>query len=407
MNETLSESLYDTSDDSSDLQSPSISSKPQFSGSFKAGDKKEETDNCALETPEEKEKRKMERKVRKRQKKERKEKKSKFKDSTDIPEEKAQRREEKNEVSKVEKGDDKAEDQQKLDIAEELQYKSLGTDNVTQAADIDGYCSDDDNINMSVMVVPHWGQQVKCNRQHQQENLDESLTYDDERAFTQETVLPDEKESLMCTVKTLRQRLEEVESENRQLHEKNSAYNTQIEEQLAYRKELNGVQEELEQLRIERDRAIYRAGQLTIESGKVSESYDRVAESKVVIEQMRRMIQISLAQQSTSASTRSVSKKVDRRSGFRKLGSFLGFRNKNDYKNVVSTYDDDCMLDLTEDNTSLSSEDAFDLERIDFAEQSSVASFTDDLQCSSDQLRNRRLLKMNLILDPSKNKKKC
>jgi hypothetical protein len=259
-----------------------------------------------------------------------------------------------------------------------------------------------------------------------QENSHGGITDDDARVFTQETVKPDEtKESLMCMVKTLRRRLEEVESENRQLTEINSAYSTQLEEQRAYRKELNGVQEELEQLRHERDKAIYRAGELTIESGKVSESYDRVAESKVVIEQMRRMIQTSLTQQSSSASVRGVSKKFDRRSGmssfsalpisrgFRKLGSLLSFRKKNDDKTLVSTYDDDCMLDLTEDNTSVGSEDLsnlertlFDLERTDFAEpHSSMAFFIDNLNCSSDQLHNRRLLKMDLMLDPSKNKK--
>jgi hypothetical protein len=443
MNQTLSEKLYVTRDETCAPKSPSISSKPKSSGSFKAGDKKQKTGDSSTETLEEKEKR---RRVRKDKKHKRKEKESKSKYSTETPEEKAQRRsEEKNENkndkkeskdkesedSNLQKGDDKAEQrQQKLDIAEKLQCKSLGSNNVTQAADIDSYRSDDDddddNMNMSVMVVPHWGQQVKSSSQHQQENSGGWLTYDDAGVFTQETVLPNENESLMCMVKTLRRRLEEVESENRQLTEMNSAYSTQLEEQLAYRKELNGVQEEVEQLRHQRDEAIYRAGELTIESGKVSESYDRVAESKVVIEQMRRMIQTSLTQQSTSASVRGVSKKLDRRSGmssfsalpislgFRKLGSLLRFRNKNDDKTLVSTYDDDCMLDPTEDNTSVGSEDLsdlertlFDLERTDFAEpHSSVAFFSDNLNCSSDQLHNRRLLRMDVMLDPPKNKKK-
>jgi uncharacterized protein (DUF3084 family) len=52
----------------------------------------------------------------------------------------------------------------------------------------------------------------------------------------------------------------------------------------AYREELDAVQEELEQLRYERDIAIDMAGELTIESGKckaeVSESHDRVEECK-------------------------------------------------------------------------------------------------------------------------------
>jgi hypothetical protein len=208
-------------------------------------------------------------------------------------------------------------------------------------------------------------------------------------------------------IETLRRRLEEVESENRQLHEMNSACNRQLEEQLAYRQELKGVREELEQLRIERDKAIYRASELTIESGKVSESYDRVAESKVVIEQLREMLQTSLAQQSTSTSMRSVSKNVDRWSLFRKLGSLflLGFRNKNDDKTVVSTCDDDSMLDPTDDSNSIGSEYVLELEQAKSEEESSVVYFTDNLNCSSDQLYNRRLLKAGLILDSPKRKK--
>jgi hypothetical protein len=196
MNQTLSEKLYDTSDESSAPKSPSISFKPKASGSLKAGDRKQKTDNSSIETPEEKEMRKRERKDKKERSKE---KESKSKDSTETPEEKAKRRsEEKNDDdkkenkdkeskdSKVQKGDGKAEQrQQKLDIAEELQCKSLGSNNVTQAADIDSYWSDDDDsMNMSVMVAPHWGQQVKSSTQYQQENSDGWLTYDDARVST-------------------------------------------------------------------------------------------------------------------------------------------------------------------------------------------------------------------------------
>jgi hypothetical protein len=140
--------------------------------------------------------------------------------------------------------------------------------------------------------------------------------------------------------------------------------------------------------------------ELTIESGKVSESYDRVAESKVVIEQLREMLQTSLTQQSSSASVCRVSKKVNRRSsipsfsdriGFRKLGSLMGFSNKNDDRTVVSTCDDDSMLDPTEDNAGVGLEDVLDLEQVEFAEQHSMVFFTDNLNCSSDQLYNRRL----------------
>jgi hypothetical protein len=192
-------------------------------------------------------------------------------------------------------------------------------------------------------------------------NLNGSFTNDFASFFIQKAMLPNEKENLICMVKMLRRRLEEVE--------------------------------------------------ITIESGKVSESYDRVTESKVVIEQLREMLQTSLTHQSTSASVHSVSKKVDRRStfsdriGFRKLGSLMGFRNKNDDKTVVSTCDDDSMLDPTEDNTSVGSEDVLDFEQAAFAEQPSVVFFIDNLNCTSDQLHNRRLLKMDLILYSPKNKK--
>jgi hypothetical protein len=193
------------------------------------------------------------------------------------------------------------------------------------------------------------------------ESLNGSFTNDYASFFIQKAMLPNEKENLICMVKMLHRRLEEVE--------------------------------------------------LAIESGKVSESYDRVAESKVVIEQLREMLQTSLTHQSPSASVHSVSKIVDRRStlsdriGFRKLGALLGFRNKNDDKTVVSTDDDYCMLDPTEDNTSVGSEDVLDLEQTTLREQPSVVFFIDNLNCSSDQLHNRRLLKINLILDPLKNNK--
>jgi hypothetical protein len=119
------------------------------------------------------------------------------------------------------------------------------------------------------------------------------------------------------------------------------------------------------------------------------------------------MLQNSLTQQSSSASGRSVSKKMNRPSGFRKLCSLLGFKNKNDVKTVVSTCDDDCMLDPTEDNTSVDSEDIFYLEQTDIPAQPSVAFFVDNLNCSPDQLRNRRLLNVGLILDPPKIKKEA
>jgi hypothetical protein len=267
MKQTLSEKLYDTIDESSAPQLPSAtSSKPKTSNSFKADNKKQKTVKSSTKTLEEKEKRKRERKGKKKrkvEKKERKEKESKSKDSTETSEEKAQRRQEKKDKkekesknstetpeektqrhkekrdkkvkdSKVRKRGDKAMQQQKLDIAEKVICKSLTSKNVTQATDVDSYSSDDDSMDVSTMVDLHFGQQVKSNRQYQQENLDGSLTKDYTNVSTPETMSPNEKETLVCMVNTLRRRLEGVERENRQL---------------------NGVQKELEQLRRERREA--------------------------------------------------------------------------------------------------------------------------------------------------------
>jgi hypothetical protein len=460
--------------------------------------------------------------------------------------------------SKIQKEDDKAGQQQKLDVAENLQCRSLGTENVTQATDIDSNWSDDDSMDVSTMMDLHYGEQVEI--------LGGSLTDDHASVFTQETMLHNEKENLIRTISTLRRRVEEVESENRQLNERNNAmqalqiqliraeeqlehakeekhdFSTRIHAleqalvvqetelddtpvtmkpiifeagpigmllgttvndqacrvdgfvdggpddpsqarksgkiqmgdvivsvngivpdsyedtidllkeggtreivfrsgtkdddyhddylstddiddgltlsvdggeneakkdskidsftddaeracsaqlQLSYHEKLAAVREELGQLRRERDRAIDKASELTITSKKckaeVSESDDRVAGCKVVIEQLRALLLVYSTQQSSSTSVCSVSKTTDLRSsmpsisglplsiGLRKLGSLWGNRNKYDDKFVMSTYDDDCMLDLTEDNTSVASEEGWDLEQIDVPTQPSVA----------------------------------
>jgi hypothetical protein len=587
MNQTIFEPIQ-AGDEGSATQSLSGSSQPKSSDSSKAADKKTKKSKSSAETPEEREKRKREKKEkkqRKKEKKERKEKESKSKDSSETPEEKAQRRQakkerkekeskskdmietpeekaqrrkerkenkkekkngEKERDSKVQKKDEKAEQQQKLDISEKLQCRSLSSENVTQATDVDSYLSDDGSMHVSVMMDPHFGEQVEI--------LDGSLT--DDHAS--------EEETLMCMVNTLRRRLEEVESENRQLNENNmgmqaleiqliraeeqlehaaeekhdlstrihaleealvvqeteldntpvtvkpiifeagpigmllgTTVNDQacrvdgfvdggpddpsqarksgkiqmgdvivsvngivpdsyedtidllkeggtrvivfrggtqddnydddylstegtddglvlfdemkkfkkddkkekeaendkkidsLQLQLAYHEELAVVKEELNQLRHERDRAIDKASELTIESGKckdeVSKAYDRVAECQVVIEQLRAMLLDYSTQQSSSASVCSVSKPMDLRSsipsisglplsiGWRKLGSLWGNINKNDDKLIMSTYDDDCMLDTTEDNTSVASEEDWELEQIDTPTQPSVA----------------------------------
>jgi hypothetical protein len=168
------------------------------------------------------------------------------------------------------------------------------------------------------------------------------------------------------------------------------AHHVQVEQQLAYREELDAIQEEVDLLRHERDEAIGRAITLSMETAtlkaEVSESCDHVTECKVVIEQLRTLWQNSLAQQSSSASVCSVSKKMDRRpstssvssfSGLpisirmNTLGSLWGFGNKDDDKSIVSNYDEDCMLDQTEDNTDASEED-WDLEETKVSEQSVV-----------------------------------
>jgi hypothetical protein len=161
--------------------------------------------------------------------------------------------------------------------------------------------------------------------------------------------------------------------------------------QLAYRKELHAVQEEFELMRHERDVAIDRAIKSKIETAKlkaeVSESYDRVTECKVVIEEVRTLWQNSLAQQSKSASVCSVSKEMDRQPSTSRVSSFSalpisiklsslsslwGFSNKDDDKSIVSNYDDNFMLDQTEENNDEGSEEDWDLEQTGFPEQSSV-----------------------------------
>jgi hypothetical protein len=63
------------------------------------------------------------------------------------------------------------------------------------------------------------------------------------------------------------------------------------------------------------------------------------------------------------------------------------------------------MLDPTDDSNSISSEYVLELEQAKVGEQASVVYFTDNLNCSSDQLYNHRLLKAGLILDSPKRKK--
>ncbi len=93
--------------------------------------------------------------------------------------------------------------------------------------------------------------------------------------------------------------------------------------------------------------------------------------------QLRAFLLHYSTQQSSSASVCSVPKKVDLRSsmssisglpisnGLRKIGSLWGNRNKKDVKMAMSTYEDDCMLDPTEDSTSVALEEGWDWEQID------------------------------------------
>jgi hypothetical protein len=54
--------------------------------------------------------------------------------------------------------------------------------------------------------------------------------------------------------------------------------------------------------------------------------------------------------------------------GLSSLSSLWGFSNKDDGKSIVSNYDDDCMLDQTEDNNEEGSKEDWDLEQTDFPE---------------------------------------
>jgi hypothetical protein len=220
MNQTLSDNLLrDTGDESSVPQSPSRSSKPKSSGSSKAGDTKTKEDKSSTETPKEN-KRRKDNKERKKAKEEKKEKESKkSSDSTETPQEKAKRRKERKDKkekkentskrSKSRKSDGTAEQQQKLNTSEELQCRSLGFEDVTQAS------TDTDSL------------------------------WSGDYAFTLETLSPNEKENLLRMIKTLRRRVDEVESENRHLNEKNTAMHdlethlNQAEEQLEYATEEN------------------------------------------------------------------------------------------------------------------------------------------------------------------------
>jgi hypothetical protein len=556
MNQTLFEPTH-ASDESSATQSPSKSSQPKSSDSFKAADKKtkksksstetpaetpeekekrkrERKDKSSTETPEEKVKRKMERKdkkQRKKEKKERKEKESKSKDSTETSEEKAQRRQEKKDKkekeskskdstetpeekaqrrkerkenkkdkknkrdSQIQKKDDKA---QKLDIAEKLQCRSLGSENVTQATDVDSDWSDDGSMQFDILVktLRRRLEEVESeNRQLNEKNIamqaleiqliraEEQLEHAakekndfSHRIYALEQALADQKTELDNTPVTMKPITFEAgpigmllgttindqacrvdgfvdggpddpsqarksgkiqmgdvivsvngivpdsyedaidllkEGGTREIVFRSGTQDDDYDDdylstdgiddgliisdekndkKLAYHEELAVVQEQLNQLRHERDMAIDRASELTIQSGnckaKLSESYERVAECKVVIEQLRASLLDHSTQQSSSASVCSVPKKMDLRSGtlsigLKKLGSLWGNRNKNGDKMVMSTYDDDCMLDLTEDNTSVASEEeGWDLEQIDIPHNPSWE-FVENLNCST------------------------
>jgi hypothetical protein len=474
MNQTLHENLYDTGDESSVATAPQSSSrsikssKSKSSGSSKAAEKHTSKKvKSSTETPEE-------RAQRKKLKKEKKEKESKSKESktitkTETPEEKEQRRKEKKE-KKRKKAKKEKKKEKKEKSKDSKDRKGDKKKKQQQAADDDSCWSDDDSMSSSVMSGSY------SIRQHQHQPMlsmshdvsDDDCTDDDNSVFTHETeqISPKKQQSLLRLVKTLRRKVDEVESENRRLNESNSAMHhlemqlNKAEEQLEYateennefsdrvhaleeallvqeteldnalatirkqsrrerelleaerrtdplkaelpdeqfatREELAAVQEELEQLRRERNMAFDRASALSIESKKltveVSESHDRVDECKVVIEQLRDLWQKSLAKQSSASSVCSFSS-LPQSIGFstpgmakqssvsslaglpRSIGisNFFWGSNKDDDDKSVMTNDFD--LDLTEDNTSVCSED-WEVKEMDSPERSQAVVLT-------------------------------
>jgi hypothetical protein len=228
----------------------------------------------------------------------------------------------------------------------------------------------------------------------------------------------EDNKNLKRTIKTLRRRVEEVESKNRLLSEENGAMQdletklNQAEEQLEYAteenlefstrvhalehalveqeteldnaltlilhndqarqehdlldagkttnpffsilKELKAVRGELEQLKQEHGTAVDKATKVSIQLAELKAETD---ESRGQLTESHALVAIGISKLGSSVSGLPIS------IGMSKLGSALWrFSNKDDDKSVVANYEDDC----TEDNTSESSED-------DFTEQHSVA----------------------------------
>jgi hypothetical protein len=324
--------------------------------------KREKKTKSSNETPEEKLKRKKDKKERKNGKEEKKEKKSKSKDSSETPEEKAQRRNE-----KKEKKGNKKDEKNLMGMIKTLQHRVEEVESENRRLNVENTAMQD--------LETHLNQAEEQLEYATEENHEFSTRVHalEQALVAQETEL----DNALATIRKQAKRNRKSENKIDSLTaDAELAKRAQLEEQLAFSEELEAVQEEMELLRHERDRAVERSIKSKIQSGnlkaEVSESYDRVTECKVVIEELRTLWQNSLNQHSSSADRRSSVSSVSSFSslpistGLSTLGSLWGFSNKDDEKSTVSKCDDDSMLDHTEENTSEGSEEDWDLEQTDF-----------------------------------------
>jgi hypothetical protein len=329
-------------------------------------------DKASAETPAEK----VERKSKMKE--------SKSKNSSETPEEKAQRRKEKKDKKQEKEKTNKKEVKDLMCTIKTLQLR-------VEEVESENRHLNEQNTAMQELET-HLNQAEEQLEYATEENNEFSARVHalEQALIGQETELDNALATIRKQKKRERKLLEAERTVNSVVGDAELACHAQVEQQLAYREELDAVQEEVELLRHERDEAIGRAITLSMETAalkaEVSDSSDRVTECKIVIEQLRTLTQNKSMQQSSSASVCSVSKKMDRRTStssvssfsglpisirLNTIGSLWGYGNKDDDKSIVSKYDDDCMLDQTEDNTDGSEED-WDLEQTEFPEQASV-----------------------------------
>jgi chromosome segregation ATPase len=171
----------------------------------------------------------------------------------------------------------------------------------------------------------------------------------------QETELDDALDTIREQKQARKQRLESEKGTNPFDDETNPFAADDADEQLANRQELTAVRKELESLRYERDRAVERATNVSIQLAELraetDETRDQLVECLALLEHLK-----AQRQQSSSSSVGSSTSKF----------SFLWA--KRDSKSVKSNHDD-TMLDQTEDDSSVCSED-WEVKQMDYPERS-------------------------------------